>query len=56
MGDDYTYVLKAQNPPFGDPIYATRHEAVGEKAIIEAVTGRDGLEVRARPRYATDPV
>jgi len=54
-GGRYVYVIPTPDV-FGDPIHGTRHDAKGEKAILEAIHPGWELEIRARKRYATDPV
>lgn len=53
MSDSHTFVV-ATSGVGGNDCFATRHAAVGEKAILESL-GIDA-EVRVRQRYATDPV
>lgn len=57
MSNDYTYILTGipSYAPMGNPHYGTRHEAVGEKAILEAIHDTT-IELRVRERWATDPV
>ena len=56
MSDDYTYTLLGVPSQGPSPIFATRHEAIGEKAILEGIHQCDSIEVTTRKRYATDPV
>jgi len=54
---EYVYTVRT-NDVYGDALFATRHEAVGEKAILDAI--HEGTSFRSaigvRKRYATDPV
>lgn len=53
MSGGYTYIVRTADI-YGNEMCATRHEAVGEAAILEGL-GTD-CEIKARKRYATDPV
>lgn len=55
MTDGYTYVVVVDTPAC-DAICGTRHEAVGEKAILDAIAPDGAHEIRVRRRFATDPV
>lgn len=52
--ENYTYIVRTPGP-FADPIFGTRHEAVGERAILESI-GTEVHYIAVRKRYATDPV
>jgi len=54
MSDNYTFIVHTPGP-YADPVCATRHEAVGEKTILDAIHGWN-TEIGVRKRYATDPV
>lgn len=53
---NYTYILKGipSSVPYNEPQFPTRHRAVGEKAILEAIHLCE-IEIVARERNATDP-
>jgi hypothetical protein len=51
---DYTFIVATPDID-GNEHCGTRHEAIGEKAILDAIHGYD-CEIRVRERYATDPV
>ena len=55
MTDEYTYIVHTPDE-YADALHPTRHDAVGERAILEAIHPSWDLQIRVRRRYATDPV
>lgn len=52
---EHTYLVHTPDI-YADPLFATRHEAAGERAILESIHPSWSLQIRVRKRYATDPV